>query len=77
MKFSERGASVVLMENRRSVKQLAAILILGVAPLPSAASAAEVGGATLERPLPMMAKGGFANSPAFSSDGRRMGYLTN
>jgi len=47
-----------------------------VAPLP-ATFAAEVGGATLERTVSMMAKVGSANSPTFSADGRRIAYLTN
>jgi dipeptidyl aminopeptidase/acylaminoacyl peptidase len=68
MKFSERGASVVVIENRRSVKQLAAILIL----LASSAL-----GDDLERTVATMAKIGFANSPSFSADGKRVAFLTN
>ncbi|HSP13339.1 MAG TPA: S9 family peptidase [Thermoanaerobaculia bacterium] len=56
------------MENRRSVKQLAAILILLACP----ALAQD-----LERTVTTMAKIGFANSPSFSADGKRIAFLTN
>src|SRR5213592_2381510 len=68
MKFSERGTDVVVIENRRSVKQFAAILILIASP----ALADDI-----ERTVTMMAKIGSSNSPSFSADNKRIAFLTN